>query len=176
MTLKKPFARRRYRRINFATCFVLDLLFLAVCCGASLIFVAPQSLARQSQDAVAVYPNSADGLKRQVEDTLASVKKKDKKTIQLAVNNLMLPDPGSWFSNAFGTENGPKLAEVYSSNRKRLEESLTQQLHNAVKNHQTIAQIKPVQSDSNARSSLANTIVGSLKAPQLLYEVYLSDH
>lgn len=160
-------------KFEFIAPFVSFLLLAAV--GALTLTAPPSSAKHPQASPAAAYPNSQDGLKKQMKDTLAAAIAKNKKNASHAVRDLILPDPDVWFANTFGEDNGEKLSETYKSDQKRLEKSLMNQLNYAVKENRTTVTTRPIARASTPNDSLADVVLSSLKRTEALYEVFLSN-
>src|ERR1700693_5462585 len=62
----------------------------------------------------AAYPESADGLKKLIEDIFAAVKSGDKEKATSYFSGLAIPDHAAWFAKMFGPEGGGGLEAKYA--------------------------------------------------------------
>lgn len=99
-----------------------------------LVAVIPSSAAAQApanaQNSTNV-PQSADGLKSQLEAILEAAKDRHSKRLDELISNLRVPDKENWFSSTFGDDSGPKLAAEYESSWEGYQDSLTNMFRDA---------------------------------------------
>lgn len=77
--------------------------------------------------AAGAYPESADGLKKLVEDIFVAVKAKDGAKASSYMSGLVIPEHGAWFAQTFGAAEGARLeakyAELLPNEAKHIRES-----------------------------------------------------
>ena len=99
--------------------------------------VAPAAMAP-----VAGYPESADGLKKLVDDIFGAVKAKDEAKISLYVSALAIPEHGAWFAQTFGASEGARLEAKYSQMLPGAGKHIRESLEYALKGKRTDVSVK----------------------------------
>jgi hypothetical protein len=72
------------------------------------------AVAPTASASVGAYPDSADGLKKFVQDIFGAVKSKDEAKISWYASALAIPDHSAWFAQTFGAAEGARLEAKYS--------------------------------------------------------------
>lgn len=72
----------------------------------------------------AAYPNTSEGLQNLIGDILQAAKAKDEAKEQRLINNLLMPDGSTWFTDEYGPGFGASLAAAYERARPTLTEEI----------------------------------------------------
>lgn len=128
------------------------------------------SAAPAAASSITIYPDTAQGLRQQIEDTLAAIKGKDKRNSSRAINDLILPDAPTWFADAFGVQDGERLASDYESTLKQFEGRTTDMFRRFLKDHLTTVEAKPFSDSDVPRDSLYAAVLRSLKKNIIAYD------
>jgi len=102
--------------------------------------VAPAAIA-----SVAGYAESADGLKKLVDDMFVAVKAKDEAKISSYVSALAIPDHGAWFVQMFGASEGARLEAKYSEMLPGAGKHIRESFEYALKGKRTDVSVKVLQ-------------------------------
>ena len=102
--------------------------------------VAPAAIA-----SVASYAESADGLKKLVDDMFVAVRAKDEAKISSYVSALAIPDHGAWFVQTFGATEGPRLEAKYNEMLPGAGKHIRESFEYALKGKRTDVSVKVLQ-------------------------------
>jgi TonB family protein len=152
------------------------IAILLICIGA-----APSAWSQEAkQDANAVaptastsvgaYPESADGLKKLVEDIFGAVKSKDEAKISSYVSGLAIPCHGDWFVQTFGATEGARLEAKYSELLPGAAKHIRESFEYALKGKRTDVSVKLLASQGEA-GGLSRAILDAMGQPISVYVV-----
>jgi TonB family protein len=129
--------------------------------GASVVLPAP-------------YPNSTDGLHQLVTDMLEAQKSGGPQALSKYLPTLVLPDAATWFTNAFGDDNGMQLAIFYAAWSSYRDSQLSGDVARALAERMT--QIEVLRFDKQGDPGTTekdNYFLGICQQPEPLYVVNL---
>jgi TonB family protein len=101
----------------------------------------PSIAAAQAQAEPAV-PDSPAGLQAQLEEILKIRDEKELKRREQLIGELRIPDPDAWFANAFGNDDGGKLAATYKSGWEKFGDSVTNSVANFAEEERTEVSVR----------------------------------
>lgn len=116
------------------------------------------------------YPESNEGLAQFFKDQLSLAAARDHATLHERFKSLILPNSEAWFTDVFGDEKGPKLAEEYKESTKNLAAKLTSlflQLRDPKLLEVTVICVETVD-DPNAKA-FQTLALAAMKQPVALY-------
>jgi TonB family protein len=116
------------------------------------------------------YPESADGLKRLVEDILGAVKAKDDAQISLYVSGLAIPEHGAWFVQTFGAAEGARLEAKYSELLPNAAKDIRKSFEYALKGKRTDVDVKVYEKQGEVRG-LVRAVLDATTRPISVYMV-----
>jgi len=119
-----------------------------------------------------IYPDTADGLKKLMEDTLAAVKAGDKEKASTLIKAMQLPDAKAWFNSTWGEEKGKGMANAYARLEKNFEKDFTKVFEKLAKDGRTYPTVHKIESatDDNA-SGAQKKAIEAMKQKVALYSV-----
>jgi hypothetical protein len=128
------------------------------------------------QARAADYPETPEGLKKLIEDTVAAVKASDKEKTSKLVKSMLLPNHEAWFKKTFGEELGAKHAEEYTKQTGNFEADITSLFADQVKQNRTVIAVVKVESadDKNA-TGLQRAAITAMKEKTPLYTVRMTE-
>lgn len=95
---------------------------------AVLLLTTVQPKAQQvpgtMQNFEAIYPDSSEGLQKQLQDTIEAVTSKDTAKETALIRTLIMPEDSTWFKDEFGPAFGPRLAGAYQRTRPALQQEM----------------------------------------------------
>ena len=116
------------------------------------------------------YPESADGLKKLVEDIFADVRSKDKAKISADISALEIPNHGAWFTQTFGASEGARLEAKYSELLPGAGKSISEAFDYALKGKRTDISVKVLARQGQTRG-LTLAILDAMARPVSVYVV-----
>jgi TonB family protein len=129
-----------------------------------------KGVASVASASVATYPESADGLKKLVEDIFGAVKAKDEAKVSSYVSGLVIPDHGAWFVQTFGAAEGTRLEAKYNELLRTEAEDIKGRFEYAVKGKRTDVGVKVFQKPEEV-GGVARAILKAMVQPIPLYTV-----
>lgn len=99
------------------------LLFLSASLSAGVI-LARQDLPRTSSDQAEAYPDTQDGLQKQIGDILRAAKEKNTAKEAELIHILVLPSNSQWLTSEYGPGFGGSLAAAYQRGLPGLEDQI----------------------------------------------------
>jgi TonB family protein len=141
------------------------------CVGAAVPTLSQETKgdAASAGTATAAYPESADGLKRLVEDMLSAVKVKDDAKLSWYVSALTIPEHAAWFAQTFGSTEGSRLEAKYSESLSGAAKNIREKFEYALKDHRTDVGVK-VLSPAEI-GPLGRAILAAMARPTPIYMV-----
>lgn len=119
---------------------------------------------------VGAYPESADGLKKLVEDIFGAVKSKDEARISWYVLALAIPDHSAWFVQTFGATEGARLEAKYSDLLPGAAKHIRESFEYALKGKRTDVSVKVLQRQGEV-GGLGRAILDAMAQPISVYIV-----
>jgi hypothetical protein len=119
---------------------------------------------------VGAYPESADGLKKLVEDIFGVVESKDEARISSCVSALAIPDHGAWFVQTFGPTEGARLEAKYSELLPDAAKGIRKDFENTLKGKRTDVSVTVLQKPGEV-GGLGRAILDSMVRPISVYTV-----
>ncbi|MCU1242509.1 MAG: TonB family protein [Candidatus Acidoferrum typicum] len=120
--------------------------------------------------ALGAYPESADGLKKLVEDMFGVVKSKDEAKVSSYASALAIPEHGAWFVQTFGAAEGARLEAKYSEMLPNAAKDIRESFEYALKGKRTDVGVKVLGSQGEVRG-LSRAIVDAMARPISVYVV-----
>jgi len=117
------------------------------------------------------YPESADGLKKLVEDIFVAVKSKDETKISSYVSALAIPEHGAWFAQTFGAAEGSRLATKYSEMLPGTAKQIRGILEFSLQGERTAVDVTLLQNQEAKPGGMARAILDAMVRPVLIYRV-----
>jgi TonB family protein len=117
------------------------------------------------------YPESADGLKKLVDDIFVAVKSKDGAKISSYVSGLAIPDHRAWFVQTFGATEGVRLEAKYSELLPGSAKSIRESFEYALKGKRTDVSVKVLERQGQV-GGLGLAILDAMARP---ISVYIAD-
>ena len=146
---------------------VLTLLFCF-----SVIATSITARALPEQDSLSSYPNSTDGLQKLVGDMMTAQRTGGYKALEPYLQSFVLPDGGSWFSNAFGEVDGSQLAVFYDAWSEARSFQISGDISRAVASEMNEVTALSFQHPGDpGATGKDNYFLGLLKQPQTFYVV-----
>jgi hypothetical protein len=132
--------------------------------------------ARSARAAEPKYPETTDGLQKQVEDVFAALKGGDKDKASALIKAMVLPEHEAWFTKTFGAEKGKALSEEYAKQVETFEKDITKMFAARIKDGRTFASAVKIEGgeDQNATGAQKSAI-GAMQQKAALYTVRLGD-
>ena len=93
-----------FRWTGMAVCVIILL---------ALVRAQAQQSTAEMKDSEATYPDSSEGLQKQLQDTVEAVKAKDSTKETTMIHSLIMPGDSTWFSDEFGPAFRPRLSAAY---------------------------------------------------------------
>lgn len=137
----------------------------------TVLLLAPVGVLAQGK---AAYPDTADGLKKMMEDAIAAAKANEMDKLGGLVKSLKLPNHEAWFKGTFGDDVGAKLAKEYGERLDKFEEEVTGLFTDTVKkNRVNVTAYRIDKPDSDRATGLQKDALTAMKRPTALYTVKL---
>ena len=129
-------------------------------------------LALAATGAAAEIPDTADGLKAQMDAAVAAAKAGDKEKLAELVKGLILPDHEAWFKEVFGDELGAALAKEYAGQLEGFEQGVGGFFTKLVDKQPFEISVKKLEKadDPDARGAQRSALA-AMKKPVPLYDV-----
>jgi TonB family protein len=123
------------------------------------------------------YPNTAQGLERQMKDMLKLAKhNKNPQALAAYAKSLVLPDADNWFNSVFGDARGPAFAAASERERSQIELSAPDTLASLQKQDLTYVEAVRFDDSCNDRASATEYPFLLLRQrPEPLYDVRFTD-
>jgi TonB family protein len=115
------------------------------------------------------YPESADSLKKFIDDVFVAMKSGDSEKTSLYFTSLLIPDYNSWFTNMFGVEDGPRMASEYEALLKQSPSNIQQSFEYPLKTERTDVEISVLQKPLNSSSHVLDAGIAAMLHPIPLY-------
>ena len=117
-------------------------------------------------------PETADGLKAQIETVLVAFKSDDGKAKRPElVKSLILPEHDAWFKKVFGDDRGKKLAEQYGKDIVAFEPALTKVFEALVKSGRTDVSAWAVGEDGKEGTGAQKAAIAVMTEKAVLYSI-----
>jgi TonB family protein len=116
------------------------------------------------------YPESADGLKKLVDDMFVAVKAKDEAKVSLYVSGLVIPEHGAWFVQTFGAAEGARLEAKYSEMLPNAAKDIKKSFEYALKGKRTDVDVKVYEKQGEVRG-LVRAVLDATTRPISVYMV-----
>jgi len=129
-------------------------------------------LALAATGVAAETPDTADGLKAQMDAAVAAAKAGDKEKLAELVKGLILPDYEAWFKEVFGDELGAALAKEYEEVAQHFPPDATKFFDQmATKEGLQVVVTKLDKADDKEARGLQRSALTAMKKPTPLYDV-----
>jgi TonB family protein len=159
-----------------ARCVTASVILL-ICVDAATSGRSPE--ARQGANAVTPvgsaslggYPESADGLKKLVDDIFVAVKSKDEAKISSYMSGLAIPDHGAWFVQTFGASEGARLEAKYIEMLPGTAKQIRGILEFSLQGERTTVDVTLLQNQEAKPGGMARAILDAMVRPVLMYRV-----
>jgi TonB family protein len=119
---------------------------------------------------VGIYPESADGLRKLVEDIFVAVKAKDAAKLSSYVSGLVIPDHGAWFVQTFGASEGSRLEAKYNELSPGQDKHIRESFEYALKGKRTDVGVKVLEKQGDVKG-LARAVLDAAGRPISIYTV-----
>ena len=130
-----------------------------------------KAVAPAGSASVGAYTESADGLKKLVDDIFVAVKSKDGAKISSYVSALAIPDHGAWFAQTFGAAEGSRLATKYSEMLPGTAKQIRGILEFSLQGERTAVDVTLLQNQEAKPGGMARAILDAMVRPVLIYRV-----
>jgi TonB family protein len=145
----------------------LRVILLVVLTGVTALGAVAQEHASALEQAV-VYPESADGLKRLVQDVFSAMQAKDEAKVSFLCSSMTLPDHAAWFAKTFGPTEGPRVDSAYTNLLPDSQKRIASVFELALKEARTDTQVAVV-IKGNHTGEMEQRVVDAMQTPVPLY-------
>jgi TonB family protein len=151
------------------------LEYVAVIPLLSMVFAVP--LVAQTTNAptasqaseLGKYPQSAEGLKSQLEDLFAAVKAGDAAKSLQCVGNFAIPNHQEWFLKTFGPAEAPRFETKYTQLQPTGLEALQKRVDEAVRSGRTQIEVSVIGKPDDTKMRLQQEVIKSMAQPNAIY-------
>jgi TonB family protein len=102
------------------------------------------AVAETQAQAEPAVPDSPAGLQAQLEEIVRIKNKKELKRREQLIGELRIPDPDAWFANAFGNDDGGKVAATYKNSWDDFEDRFTNMMTDFSQQGRTHISVKQI--------------------------------
>jgi TonB family protein len=161
----------RARGVTSVIAILLITLDAAPSAGSQEAKQDANAVAPAGGASVGAYPESADGLKKLVEDMFVAVKSKDEARISWYVSALAIPDHGAWFTQTFGATEGARLEAKYTEMLPGTGKQIRGILEFGLKGERTTVDVTVLQKQAAEPGGMARAILDAMVRPVMMYRV-----
>jgi TonB family protein len=134
---------------------------------------AQVSLAGGAQNQAAsatVYPDTAEGLQRMLQDLFAAIRGGNEEQVMHLLQSFALPNAKAWFTRVFGPEEGERLATQYERQHAPTD-SMTRKFYEELARKRTAdLRIERLMNDADSRTAaIEKAVLSVMKEPIALY-------
>jgi TonB family protein len=155
------------RRFTVGGATSLLLLHISMLPGAAL--QQPNELPPTTTVSLPSYPESADGLKKFIEDMFGVLKSGDSEKASWYFSSLTIPDHDAWFMKTFGPEEAPQLEAKYQELLPQAPRHIRQAFEYALKGERTNVGVSVLQKSAETSAGLGQAIIEAMVQPTPIY-------